>query len=162
MSRFVMGFGITMCSVLAWNIALDMIDGVVDPLRYAAWFVSLCAVPTLLAGGTACAIQYLSPRRALGRGSTGDGRPMLVGVTSAAGSVVVASLLMVLFADAVPGGVTLAAATTSCTSIVVGLSCRRHRPGRCGGCGYDILGSLQFGRCPECGGSLMRSLISLS
>lgn len=156
-----MGFAMTMCSVLAWNIALDMIDGAVDPLHYAGWFFSLCAVPTLLAGGTARSIQYLSPRRALGDGTTGDGRPMLVGVTSAVCSVVVASLLMVLFADAVPGSVTLAATTTLCTSIVVGLSCRRHQPGRCGRCGYDISGSLPFGRCPECGGSLMRSLISL-
>ncbi len=159
MRRFVMGFAMTMCAVLAWNMALDMINGAVDPLRYAAWFVSLCGFPTALAGGTARAIQYLSPRRALGDGWTGDGRPMLVGVTSAVCSVVVTSLLMVLFADTVPGSVTLAATTMLCTSIVVGLSCRRHQPGRCGCCGYDISGSLQFGRCPECGGSLMRCLI---
>ncbi len=162
MRRLVMGFAMTMCSVLAWNIALGMINGAVDPLRYVVWFVSLCVLPTGFAGGTARAIQYLSPRRALGDGWTGDGRPMLVGVTAAVCSVVVASLLMVLFADTVPGSVTLAATTISCTSIVVGLSCRRRQPGRCGCCGYDIAGSLPFGRCPECGESLMRSSISFS
>ena len=59
MKRFVMGFAMAMCSVLATNIALDMIDGTVDPPRYA-----VC-------------------------------------------SVVVASLLMVRFANIVPSGITL-------------------------------------------------------
>lgn len=83
---------------------------------------------------------------------------LVCGVLTGALGLGLAALSIALFdryrPDAVashwPDAVPIAAAVFFVTLLVVALLPGR-RAGLCGGCGYDIRGSLNFGRCPECG-----------
>ena len=123
------------------------------PADYAVLALLLCGVPTLAAWAAASLIHRTSPRKAFD-GEVGS-RRVLPGVVSAVVALIVAAGSVVLADGRVHDAMILGLSSAVATTIVVLLFCRRRVPGRCVQCGYDIRGSLAFGRCPECGTSFL-------
>ena len=69
------------------------------------------------------------------------------------GAIWVAGLLLLLPAinDMVPDSAALAVSAPIVTALVLLVSTRRVRPGRCVGCGHDLRGTRHLGYCTECG-----------
>jgi hypothetical protein len=137
-------------AAFAW-IACDA--GRWEVLRPADWLVlalTLLAMPIVSASISVCWAQRVRVRSWLRPAS---GRPLataLCGLFIGTSCLALSAVAIAWFDSLLPDALIVAAATLGCTRLAFALL--PHTPaGCCTHCGYDILKSLDFARCPECG-----------
>lgn len=153
MFRFVLGFLSIMLAIFLWDVGVGIESRTVQAERLAKVMALLCLIPALAAWGTARTIHTLSPRRVFDGVLAHRLMPLLLGCLAACTTIAATSATVVWLTPAVSGLVSFSVLSAAITGCLV-LLCRRRRAGSCRGCGYDISASLEFGRCPECGGQL--------
>lgn len=113
----------------------------------------LCVFPTLAAGLTAAAVHRHRPRRIFDFARRNPRAPFARGLLAGLLAIVVAALPIAVVESTSFDAAILAASGAVSSLLVITLLARRRIPGRCIACDYDLRGSHDTGRCPECGTS---------
>ena len=118
--------------------------------------VLLVALPVLVSWIVAECLHHLRPRRLFIGARRGSGVLVACGVATALFAFTLAALGLAFLDSMVADGVIICAAFAVATVPALCVL-RRHRPGRCVYCGYDLRGTSLRSACTECGAELMPS-----
>lgn len=147
MSRFLWGH-VSVWLVL-YFLAVDQVSLSVTGYLFLA--ATMCVVPALCVWATVGYLQRRGPRRIFDLRVCGWVRQATCGLCAGLLSLVLACVgvagaeLIRFNMDLIGTGL----ASMAATGIVL-VFCRKLRSGCCVRCDYDLRGSMQFGRCPEC------------
>jgi 4-hydroxybenzoate polyprenyltransferase len=153
-SRFVSGHVLATLALSMTGLLWQPPAVSIDPRFVLLYPLSRCVLPTVSAWAMASLFLSISPRRAFDRRMGCSRTPVMLGMTAALlGIVMTAGLVIAL--DRARADLAILAASSALSAFVLLCLCRKLKPGACVRCGYDVRASLNYGRCPECGTSIM-------
>lgn len=150
MFRFAGGCFTIFSAVFVVNVAGNHWYRTYDVVDFLQTALSLCIIPSLSAVAVSHMIHRQYPRRLFDANAGHPIRPVLCGFAAALLALIIATPCVVLLDRFLNDAVILGAASPLSTGFIMRF-CAKKKPGLCTHCGYDLRGSLDIGRCPECG-----------
>ncbi|MCG3130138.1 MAG: hypothetical protein FLDDKLPJ_00886 [Phycisphaerae bacterium] len=161
MIRLALGQLCVFVTVVAVNVGISIERGRGVGGRALDDLFTIAILPVAAGVIVAALVDHVRPLRILSRRAPVGARPFLVGVFASVITILVAGAYIMVADIAVPDAALLCG-VQSLSLLIILLTARRVWAGRCIRCDYDIRGSLDSGRCPECGAaisSLRRSAV---
>lgn len=157
MIRFALGLMLPYLGILTYQAYEWRLD-IMKPWRWQslvgpAMGFGVAVLTVLL---VAIVLNYRRPKRVLSRGPSQALRPILAGMAISVLTVLFAIPAVVFGSEYAPDWLLLCVSTIPPAMLVLLLS-KSIVPGQCVACGFDLRASLDTGRCPECGRSIIAS-----